>query len=187
VHEWQENLLTLGLVYHTPFTAKMDRQLTYTTSLGTFPYPKEDLDIDFPASIGAGANYRISDAFSVAFDVEWKDWSEFEQNYADGTSDSPYDSDILAYRLGAERLWFSEPTRESVFALRGGVFYEPRPVLNYDNELDVYGISTGFGWTAKEQFSLDFAYQFRWGNDDLGNIDYDIKEHLFIGSLIIYF
>jgi len=187
VYERQENLLTLGLVYHTPFTAKMDREFTYTTSLGTTTKPREDMDIDFPASLGAGANYRFSDEFSVAFDIEWKDWSKFKQKYADGTSESPYDSDTLVYRLGAEHLWFSESARESVLALRGGVFYEPRPVLNYDDAIKVYGLSTGLGWTVKEQFSLDFAYQFRWGNEDLGNIDYDIEEHFIVGSLIIYF
>jgi long-subunit fatty acid transport protein len=145
------------------------------------------MDIDFPASLGAGANYRISDTFSVAFDVELKEWSEFTKNYADGTSDSPYGSDTVAYRLGAEHLTFFEGARESVLAYRGGLFYEPRPVSNELDPLKVYGLSAGLGWTVKDQFSLDFAYQFRWGEQDLGNFDYDYKEHLFVASLIMYF
>lgn len=183
VYERQENLLTLGLVYHTPFTAKVDRE----SVKNEVPFPPDRIDIDFPASLGAGANYRISDALSVAFDVEWKKWSEFTKNYADGTSESPYDYDTVAYRLGAEHLTFFEGARESVLACRGGLFYEPRPVSNYPDPLKVYGLSAGLGWTVKDQFSLDFAYQFRWGEQDLGNFDYDYKEQLFVASLIIYF
>ncbi len=187
VYERQENLLTLGLVYHTPFTAKMERKFDVIISGVPVPFPQEDMDIDMPASLGAGVNYRISDTLSIAFDVEWKEWSKFKQKYADGTSDSPYDSNTLAYRLGFEQLTFSGGLRESVFAYRGGLFYEPRPVLNYPDDLPVYGLSAGLGWTIKDRYSLDFAYQFRWGNEDVGDIDYDIEEHFFVGSLIIYF
>jgi len=187
VDEKEENLLTLGLVYHTPFTAKMEREFDVVTSGGPVPFPQEDMDIDMPASLGAGVNYRISDALSIAFDVEWKEWSKFKQKYADGTLDSPYNSDTLAYRLGFEKLAFPGGLRESVFAYRGGLFYEPRPVLNYPDTLPVYGLSAGLGWTVPDQCSLDFAYQFRWGNEDVGDIDYDIEEHFFVGSLIIYF
>ena len=70
-------------------------------------------------------------------------------------------------------------------ALRGGVFYEPRPA--WDDILPVYGLSLGLGWTVKERFSLDFAYQFRWGDEDLGDFDYRIEEHWLIGSVITYF
>jgi len=184
VYLWQEeDPLTLGLVYHTPFTAKMD----WESVINGVPSPPERMDIDFPPSFGAGANYRISDTLSVAFDVEWKEWSKFKQNYTDGTPTSPYDSDTVAYRLGAEHLTFFEGARESVLACRGGLFYEPRPVSNYPDPLKVYGLSTGLGWTVKDQFSLDFAYQFRWGEQDLGNFDYDYKEQLFVASLIMYF
>jgi long-subunit fatty acid transport protein len=192
VYEREENLLTLGLVYHTPFTAKVDRELVGTGTTGT-QFWRHGMDIDFPPSIGAGLNYRISDALSVGFDVEWKKWSVFKQKYDDGRSTSPYDSGTLAYRLGAEHLTFFERARESVLACRGGLFYEQRPVYNYTDPLKyldplkVYGLSAGLGWTVKEQYSLDFAYQFRWGEQNLGNIDYDYREHLFVASLIIYF
>ncbi len=187
-YEWQENLLTLGLVYHSPFTAKVDRKLVRTINPGEMEHYRHDMEIDFPPSLGAGVNYRISDALSVAFDVEWKEWSKYKQKNRDtGHRESPVDDNTIAYRLGAEHLWFSEPARESVFALRGGLFYEPRPVSHYPDPLKIYGLSTGLGWTVKEKFSLDFAYQYRWRDQDLGNIDYEIKEHLFIGSVIIYF
>jgi long-subunit fatty acid transport protein len=183
VHERQENLLTLGLVYHTPFTAKVDRELIANGGL----ISTGGMDIDFPASLGAGANYRISDTLSVAFDIEWKEWSEFKQKEEGSTPTSPTDKDTQAYRLGFEKLTFLEGASESVLAFRGGLFYEPRPVSNFPDPLKVYGLSTGLGLTVKDRFSLDFAYQYRWGDQDLGVIEYDIEEHFFVGSLIIYF
>jgi long-subunit fatty acid transport protein len=185
VHEREENLLTLGLVYHTPFTANVDQAITITTADGTIS-KLQSMDIDFPATLGAGMNYRISDALSVAFDVEWKEWSQFNQKVSDGTSDSPIDEDTLSYRLGFEHLSFSEFARESVLACRGGLFYEPRPA-NYHDPLPVYGLSAGLGWTVKDQYSMDFAYQYRWGDQDIGYIDYDYQEHFLVASLIIYF
>jgi len=201
-YEKDENLLTLGVVCHTPFTVKVDRELDIAIpNWPKAPPTRGRLEMDFPLSIGAGANYRLSDRRSVAFDVEWKDWSEFEQTDLDtGERTSPIgggDGDIadtLAFRLGFEHLTFPEFTGESVLAYRGGVFYEPRPAL--DNPMPVYGFSAGLGWTVKDQFSLDFAYQFRWGEEVSGrnlsvgypsNIDYSIEEHFFVISLIKYF
>ncbi len=189
VYEKQENLLTLGLVYHTPFTAKVDgEKITSTRSTPKPIFDSQSMDIDFPASLGAGLNYRISDKLSVAFDVEWKEWSNFEQKDRDsGERKSPIDKDTLAYRLGFEHLAFLESASESVLAYRGGLFYEPRPVSNFPDPLEIYGFGAGLGWTVMDQFSLDFAYQYRWGDQDIGDIDYDLKEHFFIASLIIYF
>ena len=71
--------------------------------------------------------------------------------------------------------------------MSGGAFYEPRPTP-YDRELlPTYGLSMGVGWTFMERISLDFAYQYRWGERDAGGFDYDIKEHLFVASVITGF
>lgn len=188
VYEMQENLLTLGLVYHTPFTASLEyEESEYTNSELTYHQGKTNMDLDFPASFGAGVNYRFSDSLSAAFDVEWKEWSKYTQKYADGTETSLADDNTLAYRLGGEHLFF-DSRGESVFACRGGVFYEPRPGVTHPDTVPVYGFSTGLGWTFMEKFSLDFAYQYRQGEKDLGNnIDYKIKEDFFVLSLITYF
>jgi long-subunit fatty acid transport protein len=184
-YEKQENLLTLGLVYHTPFTAKVDWEIVYyQPDAPTYRPGIIDMDIDFPSSLGAGVNYRFSDSLSAAFDVEWKEWSKYTQKHTDGIETSPFNDDTLAYRLGGECL-FLEGARESVLACRGGVFYEPRPTWN--EILPVYGLSAGLGWTLREQFSLDFAYQYRWGKKELQDFDYKIKEQFFVASLITYF
>jgi len=201
-YEEQENLLTLGFVCHTPFTAELNREVVFARP--DRPPPPTDRrrwEMDFPLSLGAGANYRFSDRRSAAFDVEWKNWSEFEQTNLDtGERTSPIgggDGDIadtLAFRLGFEHLSLPEGAEESVFALRHGMFYEPRPAL--DDPLEVYGFSAGLGWTFRERFSLDFAYQFRWGEEVSGrnlgegrleNIDYGIEEHFYVVSLVTYF
>jgi long-subunit fatty acid transport protein len=181
VYEKQENLLTLGFVCHTPFTAKVNQKVVEIKPSGVFPDGPYHLDIDFPLSLGAGVNYRISDSLSAAFDIEWKEWSEFKYP---GTTRTPQ-SDTLAFRLGAEHLTFLKGARESVLACRGGIFYEPRPA--WDDIVPIYGFSAGLGWTVGEQFSLDFAYQFRWGEEDLQNFDYSVKEQFFVVSLIKYF
>ena len=175
VYEKQENLLTLGLVYHTPFTAKMKQLVT-----SNLPDKYDRLEMDFPLSLGAGVNYRFSDRLSAAFDAQWMKWSDF--TYTDAVF-TPSD-DTMAYRLGGEYL-FSGSARESVLACRGGAFYEPRPA--WDEILPVYGLSVGLGWTFREQFSLDFAYQYRWGEEELENFDYKIKEQFFVASVITYF
>ena len=144
------------------------------------------MEIDFPASLGAGANCRITKKLNVAFDVEWKDWSKFKQKYPDGQSTSPTDNSALAYRLGGQYLILSDADSKSVLAGRGGAYYEPRPITDEPDLLPVYGISTGLGWTVKERFSLDFAYQYRWAEQDFRNTDYDYKEHMFLTSLILY-
>jgi len=195
-----ERMLTLGFVLHTPFTAKLNHHVTWPKPSSTLGLDRWRMD--FPLALGAGANYRLSDSFSVAFDADWKQWSEFKQIDLDtGKESVPIGNgqgaiaDTLAARLGFERLLFSEPFEQSVYALRGGVFYEPRPAL--DEVMPVYGFSLGLGCTVKEKFSLDFAYQYRWGDEiegrNLGGgsyvevIDYRIQEQLFIGSVIVYF
>jgi long-subunit fatty acid transport protein len=190
VYEKQENLLTLGLVYHTPFTSKVDWELVkHETDAPTYRSGNIDMDIDFPSSLGGGVNYRFSDSLSAAFDVEWKKWSKYTQESADGTRTSPFNDDKnkMAYRLGFEHLSLPKGAGQSVYAVRYGAFYEPRPAR--DEIMSVYGLSAGFGWTLMGKFSLDFAYQYRWGEEELEDFDYDykIKEQFLLASIITYF
>ena len=183
--EKEENLLTLGAVCHTPFKAKVDFEKTGSE------FETERLEMDFPLSLGAGVNYRFSDALSAAFDVEWRDWSEYEiRNRDTGDRKTHSNEDTLAFRLGFERLWFRDLAGGSAFALRGGVFYETRPAAGIVEPAPLHGLSLGVGWTLKERFSLDLAYQYRWGEDefDFGDTryDYELQEHFVVGSVIVY-
>jgi len=206
-YEKEQRLLTLGFVCHTPYTAEMDFEEQYATMdlNGRVIGWGEDtsrLRMDFPLSLGAGANYRLSDTFSVAADVEWKNWSEFEQwNLDTGKRSPPIGggdirrpiADTLAVRMGVECLTPPKPNKNWVRAVRGGIFYDPRPAL--DDPMPVYGVSVGLGWTLKKQLSLDFAYQYRWGEtvdgtnlgEGLKHFRYRIEEHYFLASVIKYF
>ncbi len=193
-YERDEKLLTFGLVYHTPFTVEVDgkRVTTYHNRDdeplgGGGGIRVGPVDIDFPASLALGANYRFCNDFSAALDLQWTDWSDHD--YTGAGKDETPDRDALAVRLGCEYLWFSQVPGEHVWALRGGLFYEPRPA--WDGIVPVYGLSCGIGWTRKERFSWDFAYQYRWGEDDFtrpgsGSLDYGIEEHWFISSIVWY-
>ncbi len=186
-YEREENLLTLGFVCHTPFTAKMNQEVYTDLHTGSrVPSGSSRLEMRFPLSLATGVNYRFSDYTSMAFDAQWTEWSQLSSQYTGGRS-SP--DNAFAFRLGGEHL-FTGDLGNSVIACRGGAFYEPRPAWN--DSLPVYGFSLGLGWTAKDCCSLDLAYQFRWGegefsSGDLEEFDYSIDEHWLISSIIWYF
>ena len=199
IWEREDKLLTFGAVYDTPYTASVNR-VTNTTSI-TDPlgqsrlHSREEMEIDYPMSFGAGFGFRYNDALSLSFDVTWTDWSAFEQKDEDGNKSRPLggastDRDIddtFAVRTGMEYLIFRKKT---IIPVRGGLFYDPRPSLG--NPTDVYGFSVGSGISTK-RFSLDAAYQFRWANDvdgedfGLSGTRFDLNEHMFLTSLIVYF
>ena len=95
--------------------------------------------------------------------------------------------DTYAVKCGTEYLLFGQKT---ILPLRGGLFYDPRPSQN--NPVDMYSFSVGSGITFK-RFSIDSAYQFRWANNvdgkdfDLDGTHFDLTEHLFLTSIIVYF
>lgn len=205
VWEEEEQCLTFGAVYHSPYTADVDRIIdsqstsNFSGSISTFSnHIREHFEIDYPMSFGAGLGFRHSDALSFSLDVTWTDWSEFEQENEEtgektrplglGVSTDRDIDDTYAVRLGTEYLIFRQ---KMIIPVRGGLFYEPRPSL--DDPTDVYGVSVGSGITFK-RFSIDGAYQFRWANDvdgeDFGELQgthFDLQEHLFLASVIVYF
>ncbi len=202
VWEKEDKRLTFGAVYKTPYTAGMDR-ITDTKSelrmLGIV-YPanmriREHFETVYPMSFGAGLGFRCNDALSFSSDVTWTDWSEWKQTDENGVKVTPLGSeptntnanDTYSIRCGSEYLIFG---KKVIVPVRGGIFYDPRPSLR--DPTDVYGFSAGSGITFK-RFSIDGAYQFRWANnvegEDIGlpGTNYDIKEHMFLTSIIVYF
>lgn len=194
IWEKEDKLLTFGAVYDTPYTADVDR-ITSRSSLS--PYSREHFEIDHPMSFGAGLGFRYNDALSFSLDVTWTDWSVYKQKRKeDGLKTRPLGGaplereidDTYAVRFGTEYLIFG---KKVIVPVRGGLFYDPRPSLG--NPTDVYGFSVGSGITFK-RFSLDGAYQFRWARDvdgeDFGlpeETHFDLNEHMFLASIIVYF
>ncbi len=193
----EDRRLAFGAVYDTPYTADVDR-VTDSSFTGTFEgdsHERSRFEIDYPMSFGAGLGFRYSDALLLSMDVTWTDWSAYVQKDEDGErrrplGDAPASTEVddtYAVRLGAEYLIFWQKV---IVPVRGGLFSEPRPSL--DNPTDVYGFSVGSGITF-ERFSIDGAYQFRWTNnvdgEDFGldGTHFDLTEHLFLASVIVYF
>jgi len=198
VWEKEDKLLTFGAVYDTPYTADIDRITNFksTTTFGqSSGHERKNFEVDYPMSFGAGLGFRYSDALSFSMDVTWSDWSTFKQEDEDGVKSRPLGGastdrkidDTYAVRCGTEYLIFG---RKVIIPVRGGLFYDPRPSL--DNPTDVYGFSVGSGVTFK-RFSIDGAYQFRYANDvdgedfGLSGADFDLNDHMFLASVIVYF
>lgn len=196
-HIWEkeDKHLTFGAVYDTPYTADVDRIIDFTHAGQDPSHFREHFEIDFPMSFGAGLGFRYSDALSFSVDVTWTDWSEYMQEDEQGGKSRPLGAapegteidDTYTVRFGTEYLMFGQ---KMIIPVRAGLFYDPRPSL--DDPTDVYGFSVGSGITFK-RFSLDGAYQFRWANDvdgedfGLDGTHFDLTEHMFLASVIVYF
>ena len=204
VWEREDKHLTFGAVFNSPYTANVDHVMDFVsvitnkTETNVFSnHSREHLKVDYPESIGAGLGFRYNDALSFSVDMIWTDWSTFQQENDRGEKTRPLGGvglnrkidDTYAVKFGTEYLLFRE---KMIIPIRGGLFYDPRPSL--DDPTDVYGFSVGSGITFK-RVSIDGAYQFRWANnvdgEDFGSAlngtHFDLNEHLFLASVIVYF
>jgi len=203
-------MITLGAVVKTPFTADVDRVITQSreevditdpnnpsvTVPATPVTTREKLDLKMPMSYGLGLALRFSDAFTVDLDVYRTEWDDFRFTDASGNETRPINGQPVnrtevdathQIRLGGEYL-FILPT--TVIPVRAGVFYDPEPSINAPN--DYYGVSagTGFMWG---NLVMDVAYQYRWGDGidglELGTVGttVDVEQHQVLASAILHF
>jgi long-subunit fatty acid transport protein len=150
-------------------------------------------------SYGIGVAYNFSDKLSFSGDIYKTHWEDFEYTDEKGNKSSPLSGKAMEdsrtdptyqVRLGAEYLLFKDEKRGMVVPVRCGLFYDPAPAENSPD--DYYGFSIGSGFTLNKRFSLDMAYQFRYGNDTgeyiLKGMEFsqDVQEHMFYLSLIVY-
>jgi len=210
--------LTLGFTADLPYTLDLkekvtlkakpsrtvdqDGKVTFSRSpYEGIPTVESSVEYDFPLTVGLGAAYRFSDAFSIATDLNWTNWSDFVFRKEDGTEANPINhdtaaddgkldpvTDTWAARLGAEYLFILKKT---VIPIRAGVFLEQQPGV-HDAD-DIYGASLGTGISIGNVI-FDVAYQARFGNDALGSVfsnvegtDADTVEHLAFASVIVHF
>lgn len=149
IWEREEKQITLGAVFHSPYTARFDRETKEwfkinRSLLNNFPQrpgkpQKSRIKMDWPMSVGVGIGVRLSDALSFSFDITWEDWSEWTQKtkktetgsvsysrpIGNGSKHDEID-DTFSTRFGTEYLMFLE---KDVLAFRGGLFFEQRPSL----------------------------------------------------------
>ncbi|MCP4350606.1 MAG: hypothetical protein GY795_34495 [Desulfobacterales bacterium] len=201
---WRINYkLTLGGVLKTAFTADVEYQFQ-KNSIMTLPVFQTNLqnytrdeEIKMPLSYGIGIAYKYSDTFFISGDVYRTEWDDFIYKDAKGKETSPVSgrdinkSDVSPthqIRAGFEYRFINNK-KNYVIPLRGGIFYDPAPSEGYPD--DLYGFSIGSGFTMNDRFSVDIAYQHRFGNnagsilEDL-NFSEDVDEHMVYLSVIYY-
>jgi long-subunit fatty acid transport protein len=193
--------LNVGAVFKSPFTADIDLKEEFDEAVTVFDETqtrntrsKDSLELDMPMSYGVGVAYRFSDQFLMSADFTRTHWDDFLLK--NGNEISPIttlpkeESDIdptHQLRLGAEYLIIKQ---KYLIPLRGGVFYDPAPARNRPDDFFGFSVGTGIGTT---RFSLDAAYQYRFGRDvgesrpTESDLSVDVDEHLLYTSLIIYF
>lgn len=203
---WNINrFLSLGAVVKTPFKADLEHErLTQSimrlTDGSAFSQSTsridEEVDLEMPLSYGMGLALRFSDAFSMSLDVFRTEWSHFILEDGKGNHMSPITgkpsqkSHINAthqVRLGAEYLIICQNT---VIPLRCGLFYDPEP--SEKSPEDFYGFTLGTGISIGDLI-VDFAYQFRYGDDvegevlDIPSTKADVTQNLLLLSAIYHF
>jgi long-subunit fatty acid transport protein len=199
--------LRLGGVFKCPFTADIERSTsglqthidtnkkeTLTPLSGNY-----DEKLRMPMSYGIGLAYRLLDNFILAADVYRTHWEDFKLKYENEVEVSPLSGKEMNapnfepiknttwFRIGSE--WVHIIRDLNLYlSVRGGIFYDPAPSEGKTDEY--YGASAGIG-AVWNRCVLDFAYQFRRGNDvntAMSNgLSQDIDEHTVYSSLIIYF
>ncbi|HBI14960.1 MAG TPA: hypothetical protein DDY20_05525 [Desulfobulbaceae bacterium] len=204
---WNINkYLTIGGVVKTPFTADVNhtysenwtqRDINDGSIYSGHICDTETVELDMPLSYGIGIAARFTDAFSMGLDIYQTQWEEYILTDGQGNQFSPIDSrpknisdisNTTQVRLGAEYL-FINPDKNWVIPLRGGFFYDPEPAQ--ETVRDFYGLSIGSG-ISFEKFSVDVAYQFRWGpevgtSNLITTSEADVYQHQLLLSLIYYF
>lgn len=141
--------LSVGLVYHTKFTADVEySRYTYTVSRGgpsaTPSRQERNLEYTFPSAIGLGLAYRFpNDKLTLSFDVTRREWNQFviddPQNpnvflrrrsgvTGQAVSQSQVDP-TYTVRVGGEYVFVDpkKPKQDFLPSLRAGFFYDPEP------------------------------------------------------------
>ena len=195
-----------GGVLKTPFDADIqhERQDIFSEKYHEDPFwdfhketsISQKLTLKMPLSYGLGFSFDFSDSFSAALDVYHTYWDQYLMVYPSGKERSPINKELkeeadikptTQLRLGVEYL-IQNPKR--IIPIRMGVFYDPEPAGNRPD--DFYGVSFGTGISYRELFSLDFVYQFRFGEKseaafmDKEHIAGYVSQHYFYTSVICY-
>jgi long-subunit fatty acid transport protein len=198
---------TVGGVFKAPFKADMEHKfyrnavmidpLTEEAFSEEHPEPEtKNEDLKLPMSYGIGLVYNISDNFSVSGDIYRTEWSDCVYKNADGEEISPITGGSASavdpthqIRIGGEYRFINKD-KEYLIPIRAGIFYDPAPAEGSPD--DFYGFAVGVGFSKNDWFSLDVAYQYRFGNDSGYHLmkgrqfSQDVDEHTVYLSMIWY-
>ena len=173
--------LSLGMVYRR--SPRFYYQVVSSNNIGSpggeqVEFVNKRSDFDIPDVLGMGLSYRVSEAFTLNFDVNRIRYAQLTRNISaayleDGESNFGDDTALLKLRdgteirFGGEYVFLNMPAPLSI---RAGIWRDPEHTLHYqgdddfDNNAQVFSARTGdqthytFGLgLAFEQFSVDLG------------------------------
>ncbi len=120
-----------------------------------------DIDTKLPETWGAGVAYHPNDNLRILADIDYINWSEFDNV----TTDDYRRNDVTRFHLGGEYLFKLE--EERAWFVRAGYMREESNTLYYDGPMaftretlpeedDLDHVSFGLGLAA-EEYQIDFA------------------------------
>jgi long-subunit fatty acid transport protein len=211
--------ITLGGVYKARFTSALTMKYIRTVrnnyKITTDKYTEEKNTVDFypgeeecklaiPESYGLGLAVKLTNLWSVSFDVYRTQWDEFIIKTDQGkysplfalpsTDDFSY-NDIPTIkpthqiRVGSEYLYLNK-AQQMVIPFRWGIFYDPVPGKGSPDKS--WGFSLGSG-VSKSPYNFDIAFQYRHASNlgedyQYGHIkSFDLSETILYTSFIYHF
>ncbi len=143
--------LTAAAVFRTPYSKETDSE-----SLIRYYIPGGNTDIRIEAAatntykqplvLGLGFHYRLSEAFRVASDVSFFNWSSYSVDYYDEDLDRPF-KNIVKAGGGLEYLSsFTIFGQDVLVPLRVGMGVDPQPMKEPSSHYLYYTVGIGFYW-----------------------------------------
>lgn len=165
----------LGLSYRSPVKHELrgdvDFQNVPTALRSVYADGKISAKVVTPEVFGIGAYHELNAQWAVMADVQWTNWSRFQELRID--YDNPLTRDTVTdekwdaawfVSLGAAYKWNDKLT------LRAGIAYDQSPVSDAYRtpriaDEDRYWVSVGAGYQITESISVDVGYTHIFVND----------------------
>ncbi|MFQ6082207.1 MAG: OmpP1/FadL family transporter [Candidatus Aminicenantia bacterium] len=164
---------SVGSSYRSRATLNLEGDVIIDPPAGwEFLFPETEMkgstDMHLPDIFTVGGAYEATDKLVVEVDVQYNIWSVYDKLVleVEGQEDQEIEQDwdnAFIFRIGGEY-----QLNENL-ALRAGVLYDPtpQPVKSMDSSLpdaNRWAFTAGLGY-KKNNFTIDFAYQFEPFND----------------------
>lgn len=151
----------IGLTYRSKVDHRTKGTLNFTGALFPIASGPATADASLPATWGASITHEYNPNFSVSSDVQFTQWSTFDQVIVK-SANGPFPfiekyKDSWMVSLGAVYRWDADWT------LRGGVGWDQTPISDAFRgvgvpDTDRYMLGMGFGYRLNDKTSVDGAF-----------------------------
>jgi long-chain fatty acid transport protein len=192
--------LAIGVSYRSqiPQVLKGEEQFEYDSSgiaaainsvSGAFTNAVGKADVPTPATVNAGARWRVTDRWTVLGGLEYTNWSTFHQLLVESTN--PANPDDLTL-TNWKNTWFgsigAEYRIDNDWTVRGGTGYDTAAVPSETAtpripDASRWWLSAGFGYRVRPTMDLDFAVSELFAPHADINLTPDQPGNAFRGSL----